>query len=303
MNRFDENATLQDVLDEKQLKGYSEYFYFEFPQEICGKRIDDLSWYARDAINWLYEKKIQGKVSIHHFDPHQSDVNLIHVSYGRRTGFALIVSGGGLICIDTAHEGIPIGKELYDRGYDVFFLTYRLRKRARRDNATKDLHHAMAYIKEHADEFQIDLNDFLLIGGSAGAYIAASYCTNNLGYIKYGNPKPKALCLLYPVVEFHGEEKNIKEIVLGKEPSRYLLDKYSVPNHVKGTFPPTFLLHCKDDDCVPYQQSETLYRSLLKNGIQSELHLFEFGKHGWGIGKKLEPEGWLDAFLKFQEKL
>ena len=299
MSHFNKEATLNDVLKDKELKDYSKYFYYEFPKEIYAKKIDDTSWYARDGINWFYDLKVKGNTSIYHFN----GINLIHVSHKSHSKFAFIVSGGGFICIDTAHEGFPIAEELFSEGYDIFFLTYRLKEKAKLNNTTLDINNALAFINKNKDKLDIDVNDFLLMGFSAGAYVASSYCTNNRGYIKHDNPKPKCLCLLYPVVDFHIEEKNIKDIVIGKNPSSYLVNKYSVTNHVKGTFPPTFIAHCLDDDCVPFKQSDLLCSALKSNRIKYQLQSYKTGKHGWGIGKRLESEGWLKSFIKFVKEL
>lgn len=294
MNHFSSESTILDVINDKELKPYSKYFYYEFPEEIYHKKIDDTSWYARDAINWFYDKKAEGKTSIHFVG---KNINIIQISHQKGAKFAFIVSGGGFICIDTAHEGMPIGKELYDQGYNIFLLTYRLN--AGQDKATNDINKALEFINKNQKTLNVDVCDFILIGGSAGAYIASSYCSNNRGYLKKGNIKPKCLCLLYPIVDFHMPEKYIKDIVIGKNPSNYLINKYSITNHVKGSFPATFIVHSKDDDCVPYTQSKVLYEALRKNNIKSQLLLFETGKHGWGIGKKLEPESWFKSFIKF----
>lgn len=299
MNHFDSESTIKDVLKNKELKEFAPFFYYRFPEEILNKRIDDTSWYARDAINWFYDKTVEGKTSIHYFDKRQKSVNLMQISHKNGAKFAFIISGGGFANIDTAHEGMPIGKELYERGYDVFLLTYRLGKDARLDNTTKDINKAISYIIKNKKKLSIDINDFILIGGSAGAYVAESYCSNNRGYIKHSNPKPKCLCLLYPITDFSIREITIKNIVVGDNPSNYLINKYSIVNHVKDTFPPTFIVHSKDDDCVDVEQSVRLHESLLKNGIKSELMLIESGRHGWGIGKKLEAEKWFDSFINF----
>lgn len=296
MSHFNSESTIKDVLLNKELKIFAPFFYYRFPEEIINKRIDDTSWYAREAINWFYDKTLEGKTSIHHLN---KSVNLMQISHRRAAKFAFLVSGGGFVNIDTAHEGIPIGKELYEKGYDVFLFTYRLGKSAKLDNTTKDINKAIAYIIKNKIELNVDVKDFILIGGSAGAYVAESYCSNNRGYIKHNNPHPKCLCLLYPITDFSLRETTIKNVVIGDNPSRYLISKYSIVNHVKGTFPPTFIVHSKDDDCVNVEQSIRLHKSLTKNGIKNELMLLESGRHGWGIGKKLEAEKWFESFLNF----
>lgn len=303
VSRFNNLSTIQDVLNDEILHQYSNYFYYDFPKDVIGKKIDETSWYARDAINWFYKETIKKKTSIWRFSKKSKNVNLIQISHQNRAKFAFIVSGGGFACIDTAHEGMAIGKELFEQGYDIFLLTYRLNEEAKLNNTTIDINEALSFIQKNKDKLNVDVDDFIMIGCSAGAYVAASYCSNNRGYIKHGNPKPKCLCLLYPIVDFHVPERFIKEIVIGKNPSQYLVNKYSVVNHTKDTFPPTFIVHSKDDDCVPISQSIALHDALQNNGIKNELLLFETGNHGWSIGKKLEPETWLESFIKFYKNL
>ena len=303
MTRFNSDATILDVLNDEGLKQYSKYFYYQFPNEINKKKIDDTSWYARDAINWFYDMVSLKRTSIIYFNKLNKNINLIHISHKNNSNFAFVVSGGGLVCIDTAHEGISIGKELYNKGYDVFLLTYRLKENATLNKTTNDINKAIEYIKKNRNILKVDIKDFLLIGGSAGAYIAGSYCSNNRGYHVIDNPKPKCLCLLYPIVDFHVKEKNIKQIIIGENPSDYLKNKYSVLGHTKETFPPTFIVHCKDDACVPYSQSESLHIELEKNHIKNKMLLFSTGNHGWGIGKKLEPEPWFKLFLEFLKEI
>ena len=283
MIHFNSDATLRDVLNEEKLKDFSPYFYYSFPSEIYNKKIDDTSWYARDAINWFYDKTIEGKTSIIHF---KKNANLMQISHKNHAKFAFIVSGGGFVCIDTAHEGTPIGKELFDQGYDIFLLTYRLKENASLNKTTTDINNALSYIVKNKEKLNVQMEDFMLVGGSAGAYVAASYCSNNRGYIKHNNPKPGCLCLLYPIVDFRVPEENIKTTIIGSDPTIFLMNKYSITNHVKGTFPPTFIVHSKDDDCVPYENSEMMVEALKKNGVKHQYILFESGWHGASLANR-----------------
>ena len=156
---------MRDVLKNKELKDYSRFFYYEFPDEVLDKKIDDTSWYARDGINWFYDKKLEEKTSIYHFDNNHKDVNLIHISHQNQSKFVLIISGGGFSVIDTAHEGIPIGQELFDQGFDVFLLTYRLKEEAHLDNTTKDINNAISFIKENETKLKICLKKLIILIG------------------------------------------------------------------------------------------------------------------------------------------
>jgi acetyl esterase/lipase len=49
--------------------------------------------------------------------------------------------------------------------------------------------------------------------------------------------------------------------------------------------PPTFLLHTAEDQPVPAQNSLSYASALLKAGVPVELHVFEAGPHGIGLGQ------------------
>ncbi len=48
--------------------------------------------------------------------------------------------------------------------------------------------------------------------------------------------------------------------------------------------PPTFLFHTDDDAGVPPENSVTFYLALKKAGVPAELHVYQHGKHGVGLG-------------------
>jgi pimeloyl-ACP methyl ester carboxylesterase len=62
-----------------------------------------------------------------------------------------------------------------------------------------------------------------------------------------------------------------------EEPVNYF--DYSGAYHVRGDFPPLAILHSRNDEVVPYQQSELLARNLELVGAPYELHFFDGASH------------------------
>ena len=74
--------------------------------------------------------------------------------------------------------------------------------------ACEDLAREIAFVHEHAAEFQIDTKNYSLWGGSAGARMATwlgSFSTENFGEKKY--PRPAAVIMHYTgLAEVYGNE-------------------------------------------------------------------------------------------------
>jgi dipeptidyl aminopeptidase/acylaminoacyl peptidase len=62
-----------------------------------------------------------------------------------------------------------------------------------------------------------------------------------------------------------------------REPLRYW--RYSWAYHVRRELPPVALIHSRQDEVVPFQQSEALARSLEAVGAPHRLHVFEAASH------------------------
>lgn len=62
-----------------------------------------------------------------------------------------------------------------------------------------------------------------------------------------------------------------------RAPLRYW--RYSSAYHVNASWPPTILFHSRQDEVVPYQQSEFLAEQLERVGVPHELHLFDGATH------------------------
>lgn len=86
--------------------------------------------------------------------------------------FAVVNAGGGFVYVAAMHDSFPHALELSKRGYNAFALIYC----PGAETACEDLARAIAFIHEHADELGVDVTDYSLWGGSAGARMAAWLC-------------------------------------------------------------------------------------------------------------------------------
>jgi dipeptidyl aminopeptidase/acylaminoacyl peptidase len=77
---------------------------------------------------------------------------------------------------------------------------------------------------------------------------------------------------------------------------------YSISNelHVTENAPPAFLVHSIDDGAVPVQNSINYAMALHKYTILCELHIYQSGKHGYGMGRTSNTESsWTEACKKW----
>ena len=91
-------------------------------------------------------------------------------------------------------DSFPHALELSKRGHNAFALIYR----PGAQTACEDLARAIAFLHDHAEELQIDMDGYSLWGGSAGARMAAwlgSYGTAAFGEKEY--PRPGAVIMQY----------------------------------------------------------------------------------------------------------
>lgn len=107
---------------------------------------------------------------------------------------AIVNAGGGFAYVVAMHDSFPQALELSKKGYNAFALIYR----PGADTACEDLARAIAFLHEHGQELSIDMADYSLWGGSAGARMAAwlgSYGTEAFGENEY--PAPAAVVMQY----------------------------------------------------------------------------------------------------------
>jgi pimeloyl-ACP methyl ester carboxylesterase len=111
--------------------------------------------------------------------------------------------------------------------------------------------------------------------------------------------RPDFADLLYPVPTMMppcGHTRSRLEIV-GRNPDEAQSAAYSVERLANAQSPPTFLAQAEDDPVSPIEISLMMSRALRSVGVDTQLHVFRTGGHGWGLGKPgTEVTAWLALF-------
>lgn len=208
----------------------------------------------------------------------------------------LILPGGGYSHLSIDKEGMKVAKWLNTLGITAFVLKYRLPSDLIMKDKTigplQDAQEAMRFIRKNANQWNIDTAKIGIIGFSAGGHLASTLSThyNDIIYKtdQTISARPNFSVLIYPVITMTKEvaHKGSQTNLLGTNPSQKIIDKFSNEKWVTAETPPAFLVHATDDMVVPSENSINYYLALKNNKVSAELHLYEKGGHGFGLGIK-----------------
>jgi len=213
----------------------------------------------------------------------------------------LVISGGGYAHLEAGKESTPAANWLQSEGITAFELIYRLPGEgwANADVPFEDGQRAMRIIRSLSKKYGYDPHGIGIMGFSAGGHLAGMTATmfDNPFYapadkIDRISPRPDFAALLYPVITMlppYDHTHSEKEII-GKYPDRNAQKQFSVQLNVNQRTPPTFLAQAEDDPISNVENSRLMYTALQDHQIQSEIHLFPTGGHGWGMGAPGSPE-------------
>jgi len=212
----------------------------------------------------------------------------------KATGAAIIVCPGGGYTHLAEHEGGPVAEWLNSLGVAAFVLKYRLGPRYQHPAPLLDAARAIRLVRARATEWVLDPERIGILGFSAGGHVASTAGTHfdsgkpgAADVIERVSSKPDLMILIYPVITMRdkthaGSKKNL----LGDNPSAALVTLLSNDEQVTKETPPTFMVHTTTDTAVPVENSISFATALRKAGVPFELHLYERGPHGFGLGKK-----------------
>jgi acetyl esterase/lipase len=194
----------------------------------------------------------------------------------RANGTAVVICpGGGFSILAYDLEGTEVAAWLNDLGITAIVLKYRVpaRDRTKRWLApVQDAQRSMSIVRSHATEWAIDPARIGLLGFSAGGATAAyaglfgeQRQYEALDPIDQTPCRPDFAMLIYTAgfVE-RGQTA------------------FQTPAPITKEAPPMFLVQAFDDG-VPVENSLLLAAELKRAGGSAEVHVYDFGGHGYGL--------------------
>ena len=205
----------------------------------------------------------------------------------------IVAPGGGYRALSMNMEGREVAALFNSMGVTAFVLEYRLGPRYQHPTQLGDAQRAIRIVRSRAAEFGVAPDRIGMMGFSAGGHLTATAGTRfDDGNADAADPidragsRPDFLILAYPVISFDpaiahgGSVRNL----LGESPDPKLIELLSNDLHVTAQTPPTFLFHTTADTGVPVDHSLRFYQALRRAKVSAELHVFENGPHGVGLG-------------------
>lgn len=329
MTTVTKNDTIAGVREIPELKEIGKYLMFsctdndEMDKEHGGTRLGEIGamhWDADGTVKGLnnlirVEKKNRGmhfvyteeecktdrwkrEIGFLYLEPEQADEN---------KPFVVLCAGGAYQFVCTMVESAPVGAALNDLGYKVFLVNYRVGGMGVLPKALDDLAANIRYIRSHADEFGINPDNYIVGGFSAGGNLTCTWGMENVGYKKYGIPKPRALFPVYPVTDLlpllaTDESKTFLRFMFGEDFTEETVREYSPVLHVQE-YPPCYIVCCRDDSTVDPQNTTALREALEGRNIPNVAEIGERGEHGFGLGTNTDVEGWVERAAAFEQKL
>jgi endo-1,4-beta-xylanase len=232
----------------------------------------------------------------------------------KRTGAAMIVApGGGHTQLVIEKEGWEVADWLNQQGIAAFVLKYRLSRIAGSSYTLArepylDAARAVRLVRSRAAEWGVDPRKVGFMGFSAGGEVAGMIGVKfDAGQADSPDPvermssRPDFNVLIYPYYR------------PGSAPPRVAADAPRVPFALRPVVdnpqfpipedaPPVFLL-CTHDDPSHVVPTVQFYLELQARRIPVEMHIYEYGTHGFGLRPTPKPgspvEAWPTRLLEW----
>jgi acetyl esterase/lipase len=191
------------------------------------------------------------------------------------------IHGGGWVIGNKDQQGIPLMQHLASRGWVCVAPNYRLSPRATFPDHLVDLKRALAWTREHAEEYGGDPNFIVVTGGSAGGHLTAlvALTQNDPEYqpgFEDADTSVYAAVPYYGVYDFTGRnhvrrgvdewgmrrflERSVMKTKLADDPEGWA--KASPLDRITPDDPPMFVIHGRNDTLVPVPEARHFVEKL-----------------------------------------
>lgn len=284
---YTQDTNISEIINDEAFGNYGRLIFPVNSEYYSGNTLGDLklTWYNNidpnktvEIANYMKEHATAGDTIFFDIytdeekanDPNKNNTGLFFFKGNADGKVAICKAGGGFAYVGAMQDSFPHALELSKLGYNAFALIYR----PGAQTAYEDLARAVSFVFTNAEALEIDMDDYSLWGGSAGARMAAvlgSYGTEAFGEGNY--PRPSTV-----VMQYTGYSEYSKD-----DPATYAC---------VGT----------NDGIANWRTMENRLENMSEMGIQTEFHAYSDLQHGFGLGTGTVAEGWINDAITFWEK-
>ena len=193
-------------------------------------------------------------------------------------GSAIIVlPGGGFHYLVDNKEGSAAAPVFNPLGISIFVVNYRVSGDSS-DSAwrkpVQDAQRAIRWLRHNAEQYKVDPNKIGVMGFSAGGQAATVTTTATKAHYDRVDEiddqpfEPNFSMLIY-AWQLETAEGELRPMIT-----------------VTDKTPPTFIIHANDDVTAISTGVAKLYLALKEAGVESELHIFRSGGHGYAFQQR-----------------
>jgi len=209
--------------------------------------------------------------------------------------------------------GVALAQAYLPKGIAVASLTYRLVKDAPFPAQIEDCNAAIAWLRAHAQEYQIKPDRVAVTGHSAGAHLCALIATTGDKSI-FKNPQKvqAAVCAAgifdmdrdrgqWPEKSFLRNERAPMMLFFPGKTYDEAFARYASPqSYIHAGMPPTYIVHGDSDRLVPIGQARVFADDLKKAGVDVTWRVTAGRDHGdvMDKGARAEVAAFLENHLK-----
>lgn len=193
----------------------------------------------------------------------------------------VICPGGGFRDVWIDREGHDLAIFLREHGVTCLVLKYRTRSEAEMSKPNgwrnyqlavqADGRQAIRTLRRNAEELGLEPDKIGICGFSAGGHLAinCSLHPEPKTLKRRVNGMPSFAGLFYPGIPDDAAEE---------------IERRARPESPNAPICPMFIVNARIDKLTPADKCVDFYASLLRAGVNAELHVFSTGGHGFGLG-------------------